>query len=267
MGTFHSVKRSHIGVGKYFITVQYFSVQWISQDKLRLIQTSSQNLVKMNLVGLPKEVADKYRETLCTLTFNNKIVINTLTEIAKEEVQHAEVVTKVIEERLKRVKSDGMLPIMYLIDSICKNIGGPYNELFQQNLVSNFSYVFQACNEKVRALLYKLRATWGDRYHVFTDHKLHQLDLKVKTIDPAWPVVAPKGGSGPNKPKIHVNPHFVGKVQTAEDETERMRAELLRKEQELLELKRLEVEMQINKYKMEMEQGEETPESRDPRTR
>ena len=65
---------------------------------------------------------------------------------------------------------------------------------------------------QVRALLYKLRATWGDRYHVFTDHKLHQLDLKVKTIDPAWPVVAPKGGSGPNKPKIHVNPHFVGKV-------------------------------------------------------
>ena len=103
----------------------------------------------MNLVGLPKEVADKYRETLCTLTFNNKIVINTLTEIAKEEVQHAEVVTKVIEERLKRVKSDGMLPIMYLIDSICKNIGGPYNELFQQNLVSNFSYVFQHANEKV----------------------------------------------------------------------------------------------------------------------
>lgn len=33
-----------------------------------------------------------------------------------------------------------------------------------------------------------------------------------------------------------------------------MRAELLRKEQELLELKRLEVEMQINKYKLEMEQ-------------
>ena len=104
----------------------------------------------MNLTGLAKEVADKYRDTLSTLTFNNKIVINTLTEIAKEEVKHAQVVTRVIEERLKKVKPDGMLPIMYLIDSICKNIGGPYNELFQQNLVSNFSYVFQACNEKVR---------------------------------------------------------------------------------------------------------------------
>ena len=47
---------------------------------------------------------------------------------------------------------------------------------------------------------------------------------------------------------------FQPQVQTAEDETERMRAELLRKEQELLELKRMEVEMQINKYKKEMEQ-------------
>ena len=106
----------------------------------------------MNLVGVAKEVAEQYRETLCTLTFNNKIVINTLTELAKEEVKHAEVVTRVIEDRLKRVKPDGLLPLMYLIDSICKNIGGPYNELFQQNLVSNFSYVFQNVNEKVRIL-------------------------------------------------------------------------------------------------------------------
>jgi len=147
----------------------------------------------MNLVGLDKEVADKYRETLSTLSFNNKIVINTLTEIAKEEVKHAEVVTRVIEERLKKVKPDGMLPLMYLIDSICKNIGGPYNELFQQNLVSNFSYVFQAVNEKslvagsklkpaqVRMALYKLRLTWGERYHVFTDYKLYQLDTKVRS--------------------------------------------------------------------------------------
>ena len=39
-------------------------------------------------------------------------------------------------------------------------------------------------------MLYKLRLTWGDKYHVFTDQKLHQLDAKIKTIDPAWPVSA-----------------------------------------------------------------------------
>ena len=103
----------------------------------------------MNLVGLAKETADRYRETLAQLTFNNKIVINTLTDIAKEDASHAEIVTRVIEERLKKVKPDQMLPIMYLIDSICKNIGTPYVDLFQQNLVSNFSYVFQHVNEKV----------------------------------------------------------------------------------------------------------------------
>ena len=107
----------------------------------------------MNLVGLSKEVAEKYRETLSTLTFNNKIVINTLTEIAKEEIKHAAVVTKVIEDRIRKVKADQMLPLMYLMDSICKNIGVPYNELFQQNLVSNFSLVFQAVNQKVMFVL------------------------------------------------------------------------------------------------------------------
>ena len=70
---------------------------------------------------------------------------------------------------------------------------------------------------QVRALLYKLRLTWGERYHVFTDMKLHQLDQKIKSIDPAWPVAAPRERpvqpqAGAEPTKIHVNPAFVGKV-------------------------------------------------------
>merc|ERR1719228_2852551 len=217
-------------------------------------------------------------ETLATLTFNNKIVINTLTEIAKENTRFASVVVAVIEERLRKVDSDKMLPLMYLIDSICKNHGGPYKELFQQNLVSNFAYIFLAVNEKVRGLLYKLRQTWGDRYHVFTDKKLFQLDQKIKTIDPAWPVTVPKERphTGVPSTKIHVNPAFVGKtppiekVPVEEDETERMRAELLRKEQELILLKRQQIDMQIQQEKEKMQQVEsksEKRESRDPRSR
>jgi len=103
----------------------------------------------MKLLGVQKEVAENYKETLTTLTFNNKIVINTLTEIAKENTKFASVVVSVIEERLRKVPPDQMLPLMYLIDSICKNHGGPYKELFQQNLVSNFAYIFQQVNEKV----------------------------------------------------------------------------------------------------------------------
>ena len=126
---------------------------------------------------------------------------------------------------------------------------------------------------QVRAMLYKLRLTWGDKYHVFTDQKLYQLDSKIKTIDPAWPVSAPKERSNNQTPKILVNPAFVGKVrrptgaeedlsldcvliqaETAEDETERMRAELLQKEKELLALKRQEIDQQIATYKRHMDQ-------------
>ena len=57
----------------------------------------------MKLVGVAAEVDDNYRETLATLTFNNKIVINTLTEIAKENIKYASVVVGVIEERLRKV--------------------------------------------------------------------------------------------------------------------------------------------------------------------
>ena len=96
-----------------------------------------------------KLATEKFRDTLSKLTDNNKLLIDNLTDIAKD-LKHAMVVTRVIEDRLMMVKPHGKLPIMYLIDSICKNIGEPYIEMFQQNLVSNFSHVFQECNKEVR---------------------------------------------------------------------------------------------------------------------
>ena len=98
-------------------------------------------------------MAENFKKLLATLTSNNAIIIDNLTAIAKEEINNAKLFIKVIEDRIKEVKADQMLPLMYLMDSICKNIGGPYNELFQQNLVSNFSLVFKAVNEKVIIVL------------------------------------------------------------------------------------------------------------------
>ena len=51
-----------------------------------------------------------------------------------------------------KVPADQMLPLMYLIDSICKNHGSPYKEMFNHNLVSNFAYIFQQVSEKVSFL-------------------------------------------------------------------------------------------------------------------
>ena len=55
------------------------------------------------LTGMAREVAEKYRETLVTLTFNDKIRINTLTEIAKEDQKYANVIVDCIEARLRKV--------------------------------------------------------------------------------------------------------------------------------------------------------------------
>ena len=60
-------------------------------------------MASQKLTGMAREVAEKYRETLVTLTFNNKIVINTLTEIAKEDTKYANVIVDCIEARLRKV--------------------------------------------------------------------------------------------------------------------------------------------------------------------
>merc|ERR1719411_1287185 len=217
------------------------------------------------LTGMAREVAEKYRETLVTLTINNKIVINTLTEIAKEDTKYANVIVDCIEARLRKVPADQMLPLMYLIDSICKNHGSPYKEMFNHNLVSNFAYIFQQVSEKaktpkeiakaaqVRSLLYKLRLTWGGSYQVFTPAVLHQLDVKIKKIDPAWPVTHPKPAPSAPVPidrsasntKIHVNPNFVSK--TVKEKTPPMEDEA-----ERIKLKQMQLDMQILQLKKEM---------------
>lgn len=55
-------------------------------------------------------------------------------------------------------------------------------------------------NEDFRKKMYSLRITWND---VFPAPKLYTLDVKVRQIDPHWPISAQK-----ISPAIHVNPNF-----------------------------------------------------------
>ena len=57
-------------------------------------------------------------------------------------------------------------------------------------------------DEKTRASMYKLRQTW---VKVIPNPKLYALDVRVKQIDPAWPVTAKPSDRG----NIHVNPIFL----------------------------------------------------------
>lgn len=55
------------------------------------------------------------------------------------------------------------LPIFYLMDSIMKNVGGPYAALFEKNLSEIYSVIFTGLHEKDRKKLDFLLDTWRDR--------------------------------------------------------------------------------------------------------
>jgi len=214
-----------------------------------------------HLRGEFREVAEQYYETLKRLNSNDKVIISSLSEIANENKPNARIIVEVIEKRIKMVNPDCLLAHLYLLDSICKNHGHPFTDLFQANLVPNFIYVFSKANEKVRSSMYKLRHTWTGA-PLFTS-KLKELDTKVNAIDPAWPIshvpAAAPASSANRGNKILINPAKFAQgnsrtlQQREEEETERMRKELLRKEKELLELKKKDIDMQLMGLKKQHE--------------
>ncbi|KAG0706570.1 Pre-mRNA cleavage complex 2 protein Pcf11 [Chionoecetes opilio] len=136
--------------------------------------------------------------------------------LAEENRAHASVIVKVIEEHITEVSVPGAqkLPVMYLIDSIMKNVGSQYVKLFAFNIIATFCCVFEKVDERTRKKLYELRTTWSE---VFPKSRLYGLDVKVQAIDPAWPLPM-AGGGGPSlggttptasKPNIHINPNII----------------------------------------------------------
>ena len=66
------------------------------------------------------------------------------------------------------------------------------------------TFLTRQVDEKVRSSMFRLRQTWSG---VFPAKKLYAIDLRVSSIDPAWPVM-----SSASKNTIHVNPKVFKKV-------------------------------------------------------
>ncbi|XP_041358025.1 uncharacterized protein LOC121374946 [Gigantopelta aegis] len=208
------------------------------------------------------EVGESYRSSLSDLKFNSKPLINMLTMLAEEEEQNAPQIVQAIEQHIKQVKTAYKLPVLYLIDSIIKNLTSTlYPKLFAQNIVQMFCSVFEEVDEKTRGQMFKLRQTWKD---FLPNKKLYALDVRVNMVDPAWPITA----HAPEQTTIHVNPKFlmqqleekaaVGQFSPTTssppptDEEELMRRQLMAKEQELQKI-RLELELAETKAKLQLQ--------------
>lgn len=136
-----------------------------------------------------EKAAEEYGDTLSELNSISKVEINALTMLAEDSKEYAIQIAACIEDHLRTASSKKKLPVLYLIDSICKNFPkSKYVELFTQNIVSNFCNVFEVSPEKTRKSLHKLRMTW-DTTKTFPPKKLNAIDERVHQMDPNWPVL------------------------------------------------------------------------------
>ncbi|XP_073517808.1 pre-mRNA cleavage complex 2 protein Pcf11 [Phyllobates terribilis] len=216
-----------------------------------------------------------YQSSLEDLTFNSKPHINMLTILAEENVQFARDIVTLIEAQIAKAPSTEKLPVMYLMDSIVKNVGRNYQTAFAKNIVSTFVNVFEKVDENTRKSLYKLRSTWDE---IFPSKKLYALDVRVQQVDPAWPIKPLPPNI--NSPSIHVNPKFLNKSDEATksasatstsksaprvppvkapevqkpvlSQEQVIRQQLLMKQKQLLELQQKKLELELEQTKAQL---------------
>lgn len=109
-----------------------------------------------------------------------RTTIQTLTTIAAESVHAASAVVSAISDHLKSVEPSRKLPTLYLIDSILKNVGGVYIDLFFPKIVKIFSDSFLVSDDPTRQSLIKVLNTW--RNHIFSPDVIAQIDTFVRSV-------------------------------------------------------------------------------------
>ncbi|XP_059109595.1 pre-mRNA cleavage complex 2 protein Pcf11-like [Peromyscus eremicus] len=217
--------------------------------------------------GALEDICRDYQSSLENLTFNSKPHINMLTIVAEENLPFAKEIVSLIEAQTAKAPSSEKLPLMYLIDSIVKNVGKEYLTAFTKNLVATFICVFEKVDQNTRKSLFKLRSTWDE---IFPLKKLYALDVRVNSLDPAWPIkpLPPNVKTS----SIHVNPKVLNKpleepsapgtvvsspsistppivpdVQKNLTQEQLLRQEILEKQKQLLELQQKNLELQKDK--------------------
>ncbi|XP_060681979.1 pre-mRNA cleavage complex 2 protein Pcf11 isoform X3 [Hemiscyllium ocellatum] len=219
------------------------------------------------------DACKEYQSSLEDLTFNSKPHINNLTILAEENLKYSPEIVKLIEAQITKAPASEKLPVMYLMDSIVKNVGGSYISLFAQNLSPIFSSVFEKVDESTRKSLFKLRSTWDEMFQLT---KLYALDVKINKLDPAWPIkpLPPNVNSS----SIHVNPKFLNRSleepttssstvapinsakqniaesqkNVTQEQEQFIRQQLLAKQKQLLELQQKKLELELEQTKAQL---------------
>ncbi|KAG0230098.1 hypothetical protein BGW41_002595 [Actinomortierella wolfii] len=140
----------------------------------------------------PAAVRQSYRAELNTLTFNSKPIINSLTIAAGDNISNAQVIVQTIEERLRTAPPNQKLPTLYLIDSIIKNVGNPYVDLFGQNIVGLFLDAYTVVDQNAKTSFAKVLGTWPNwATPLFPRATINRIERALQATRQPQPPTAP----------------------------------------------------------------------------
>ena len=96
--------------------------------------------------------------------------INSLSIIAGDHADSkssAAAIYRIIRERLLSTSRDNMLPLVYVLDSILKNVKGFYIDMVQEDAAEWMPKVYEKLQDTQRAKLKKVWETW-DKFSLFS---------------------------------------------------------------------------------------------------
>ncbi|KAM0270855.1 hypothetical protein ACHAQH_009300 [Verticillium albo-atrum] len=106
------------------------------------------------------DVAEDYKQALEDLNSTNRADISTLTTIARENTEHAQLITDILQRHIIRAPAHKKLPAIYVLDSIVKNVGTPYTLFFGAQLFQTFMEAYAAVDSHVRRKMEETLQTW-----------------------------------------------------------------------------------------------------------
>lgn len=105
---------------------------------------------------------EDFKGALEDLQVNNRYDIQNLTMIARENTEHALVISQALQDHIKRVAPHKKLPSLYVLDSIVKNVGTPYTLFFGKRLFDTFMGAYASVDMTTRRKMDEMLKTWKE---------------------------------------------------------------------------------------------------------
>ncbi|KAK9872043.1 hypothetical protein WA026_015293 [Henosepilachna vigintioctopunctata] len=119
----------------------------------------------------------QFGATLQELASEKNALIFILTSLAKDHVSFAAEIVTVVEDHITKVEPFSKVLTIQLIDSIVKNVGGTYINLFGRNIGPTFCRVYYEADTECQFSMIRLRKTWNG---IFSSEVLRYIDRRVR---------------------------------------------------------------------------------------